>query len=133
MTREIKFRAWDKWYKKMSPVAEIQFRNGEVRKATVSSTSEMKDNFSVMKENLELMQYTGLKDIDGYEIFEGDIICGETTLPMEIVWHKSMWAVKYRPQEGDQIELIDDEFMIYMESEDWKVLGNIYENPELLK
>lgn len=79
-----------------------------------------------------VIQYTGLKDKNGKEIYEGDIVCGETTLPMEILWYKYMWAVKYKPVEGETVELFDEEFMIFMESENWEIIGNIFENPELL-
>lgn len=75
--------------------------------------------------DFELMQYTGLKDKNGKEIYEGDIIAFPTYKTV-IEWSDKHAA--YKPwceyMEGhDNIE----------EGEPIEVIGNIYENPELLK
>ncbi len=78
-------------------------------------------------ENPILMQYTGLKDKNGKEIYEGDIIV-EYLLPNEYDY--------------GIIEYLDGSFVINWKSKMWQylinvsrreVIGNIYENPELLK
>lgn len=82
--------------------------------------------------DLELMQYTGLKDINGKEIYDGDIVkvvrCG---------CHK---CIKFTPFES--VVLYDGKCVrpfgsaendTESNSENYEVIGNIYENPELIK
>ena len=84
---------------------------------------------------IELMQYTGLKDKNGKEIFEGDIVATDLERPYLIVEkHRSYFL--YNCNDGD-----DDyyDFMLplrsYQDSQDYfaEIIGNIYENPELFK
>ena len=62
MNREIKFRAWHKEAKEMFIEDGIKYRFGECLK------------FLWEKQPVEVMQYTGLKDCKGVEIYEGDIV-----------------------------------------------------------
>ena len=116
MVREIKFRAWDKTFKKMCAVAEIEFMEGDKPFIIV--------NFLRLEgKACDLMQYTGLKDKNGEEIYEGDvakgILDGDTH-----VWEVS-WA-EDRETLGWSITPQDVENGL-------EVIGNIYENPDLLK
>ena len=119
--REIKFRAWDKNTKIMIHwddlvKSRISFRN--FRWALLSENSE----------NFELMQYTGLKDKNGVEIYDGSIIrfvLGDYNIREyveEVVYSDgAFWC-------GNWL-LFDAK----MNDDNLEVLGNIYENPELLE
>ncbi len=83
---------------------------------------------------ISIEQYTGLKDKNGKEIYEGDIIENST--------YGGCWAVQYGEQGRDYCGFIakskslprDDSIMFYREKSDHIIIsGNIHENPDLLK
>jgi hypothetical protein len=116
--REIKFRAWDKLNKDMFNVESINFQERRVYKDTVSYCKF---------ENIDLMQYTGLKDEYGDEIYEGDIV----TL------HNSKYKVIFNTKEARFI--LNDAFFemdipfTNNNNERMEIVGNIYENSELME
>lgn len=67
------------------------------------------------------MQYTGLKDKNGKEIYEGDIILGNAT----VTWKEDITGFGITTGKYGLIN--------YKNHSDFKVIGNIYENPELIK
>ena len=74
------------------------------------------------------MQYTGLKDKNGKEIYEGDILTHKTatiSYPTPTIV-KSVW--EFAHMEGVLNEMYGNRF----KPDDFEVIGNIYENPELL-
>jgi uncharacterized phage protein (TIGR01671 family) len=123
--REIKFRAWHPTLKKMFYDCRVSSNDW-----TDSST-----HFS--GEHDTLMQYTGLKDKNGKEIYEGDICKvidpnGEDEIQYIVEWHPSSGYV-YEPEEGyGEFDLTSVGFAMDMEYA-FEVIGNIYENPELLE
>ena len=78
-------------------------------------------------EEKTLGQYTGLKDKNGTKIFEGDIVnmLNITDYPMQIKWNKK-WArfILYNFVDKTEMNLF---------TEQCEVIGNIYDNPELVK
>lgn len=106
--RDVKFRAWDKEGKRMIPSCSSMLNNGF----------------------FNLMQYTGLKDKNGKEIYEGDIIC-----QFKGSEYETHYIVRWRDDHAG--------FWLYFKNEPHldlnhyreklEVIGNIYENPELTK
>lgn len=129
MNREIKFRVWDKPSKKILYPQEVWIRDNGFDSIT------RKEGICFSKtNNLNgiLMQYTSLKDKNGKEIYEGDIVrwvdkyrMYETEGISEIVWRDTGFDIK-DSRMGYEGELLID-------WDDLEVIGNIYENPELLK
>jgi uncharacterized phage protein (TIGR01671 family) len=118
--REIKFRAWID-----STLGDYMAVQGEPDLETLSSFMH---HYSDCK---NLMQYTGLKDKNGKEIYEGDVL--------KINLYDDEWITKVRNYLGTLI--IDIEgcdwnttALSFLDDEaETEVIGNIYENPELLK
>lgn len=131
--REIKFRVWDKEDKKMFGVTELQLDIHDAKVSHVAfdenPTASMGDwtEFCDM-DKIELMQYMGLNDKNGHEIYEGDIIkyddAGGEAHTQVVRYDDEMGAF------GCDRGALMDHFNCMWEIE---VLGNIYENPELLK
>lgn len=113
MSREIKFRAWDKGFKHMA----YREPNGYGISFSEGIGLFTKAEYLRPSEDFELMQYTGLKDKNGKEIYEGDVVEFSSALisdERDVVEYRSGF---YR------------NFTLYEES---VVIGNIHENPELL-
>ncbi|MCM3456580.1 YopX family protein [Heyndrickxia oleronia] len=136
--RELKFRAFVKDKKKVLPVYSLDFSWIESEPVTVASCGDLNCGLcfdAYEKENVEIMQYTGLKDKNGKEIYEGDILKVRKSISDET---EVYFRVKYT---GAAFALVHPEYhnAIYMEVMPWyvretaEVIGNIYENPNLLK
>lgn len=126
MKREIKFRAWD-GTKMFCPVALKE--NGKVE-----SNLWTTDNWIVM-------QYTGLKDRNGKEIYEGDVVnIGASDFDFIVDKNGNPVSYEVMVHECDYILYRIDLSLIWgrlgrLSEMNWccEIIGNIYENPELLK
>lgn len=127
-----KYRAWDKEFKEMVHVNALVF-DEQVIKATYQNGSIVKEDVK----NYELMQSTGLKDKNGKEIFEGDIVTdGDVT--SDIKYHQTLgfymigkYGFSVPFGQGVDVEYFE-EFADHV-SKTFEVVSNIYENPELLE
>lgn len=132
---KLKFRAWDKTERKMSNVTAIDFSTKPFRVFYKDY-----DNENYFNQDAILMQSTGFHDKNGVEIFEGDIInCGHlfTGSPFEEEdeYEEEQGVVKFINC-GFNVEFKNGNTLfvdIMLTCEDIEVIGNIYENPELLK
>lgn len=119
--REIKFRAWDKENKAMRYCAE-QAYNGHWQMNDIQHFGQLIDN-----PKYELMQFTGLRDMSENEIYERDIalIYGDRC----VIEYDSKSASYVARTKIDSYWALDEEtFKLGVE-----VIGNIYENPDLLR
>ena len=114
--REIKFRAWDG--KRMHAVCRLGL-NGFSTDLWSSSPVACDVRFTA---TLKIMQYTGWKDKNGKEIYEGDIVRDSNRVCLGVEWVGHAFWLKYPDGE------LRWPYSPYSE-----VIGNIYENPELLK
>ena len=131
--REYKFRVWDTENKEMLKVQELDFEDTFYGGRLSIRTDQYNDYFDI--EDMILMQYTGLKDKKQKEIYEGDIIFikGETKL-LDIkgkVEYSNILAQFIITNTGSIVN--EAEPLGDYEEEDIEVIGNIYDNPELLE
>jgi len=131
MSREIKFRVWNKSTNKWvhGPNEEVNLF-GEC----ILLGGFMRGVGILELNDCEILQYTGLKDVNGKEVYEGDIIkIYVSDDPEDLQWELGsvtykeccFWLDNKSPQMlYDFIE--DDRLMI-------EIVGNIFENPDLIK
>lgn len=128
--RGIKFRAWIKPLNKMVEVQSITFRpsiyckNGYIEYAELDILNP-RGSITVPMDDVFLMQYTGLKDKNGKEIYEGDI-------------YRSFWCVNVNHALSNayldgNTNVTGLGFNKLNAERFFEVIGNIYENPELEK
>ena len=124
--REIKFRAWHKEEKIMGEVLGIDILHKEIFFSNEDVDCYEHTDFK----DIELMQYTGLKDKNNKEVYEGDIV--------KLRANHGIGVIKYYDEWGAfVVEYIKPRSLTVLGmnyyKEDIEILGNIYKNPELIK
>lgn len=120
-----KFRAWDKRYKEIYLVDEVNWDDGEFDYIGDAIT------FYRGAEEVELMQSTGLFDKNGKEVFEKDIL-DYNGRKVIVKWHGSYASFIY--EFVDELQKRKTEWQpLYLSYYKFEVIGNVYENPELLE
>ena len=128
--REIKFRAWNKLTNEMEQVGEIGFfTDGELRDIGCKWLKDFQGTVRFLADNYVLMQYTGLTDKHNTPIYEGDIVKQFTGEIYEL-----SFTVKWNEKEcGFWLYQDIENFNLSKYRDKLEVIGNIYENPELLE
>ena len=125
--KEIKFRAWDlknKWMDECFFVCSVSGVAHDTPSETYDTpNTEVEENL-----NLVVMQYTGLKDSKGVEIYEGDILHHKLQGNRKVIYPMSVGFAGFGLESADgKKNTLQDSERLY------EIIGNIYENPELLE
>lgn len=122
-----RYRAWHKTWEEMGEVKRIRF-NDEGNITTVFVIGKTLGSNAYLKD-VKLMQSTGLFDKNDKEIFEGDIVKMSKDVYSEPTYYK---VVRHRGG-AYRLESKQHGCELWLRHTDCDVVGNIYENPELLE
>lgn len=124
MNRDIKLRVWSEKNKKMLEIQKHSFKTG----LSMPYGSNMERYFG------NLMRYTGLKDKNGKDIYEGDIVSFYNDEEYKfkstnalVIYDSAAFMLEHKKLGKEYLGEMDIENMCI------KIIGNIYENPELLE
>jgi uncharacterized phage protein (TIGR01671 family) len=129
--REIKFRCWFRGPDIMGKVTNLKGSNdgylfdGVVAECFIGGRQVFYEAY----QNFELMQYTGLKDSSGKEIYDQDFIKSSGGDIMLVVWRQDLASFALRKDGW----MYDHYFGEAVDAGHTQVVGNFYENPELIK
>ncbi len=120
-----KYRAWSTDKKIMAEVRTLRF------------TDELVETDKFVERSIEgvkLMQSTGLHDKNGKEIFEGDILgvdTDEEIVNLNIYWDSKHALFMFESKKYNEKDLLAE--LVEDNTYPFEIIGNIYENPELLE
>ena len=128
--RDVKFRAWKKTDtpEMFANITLVNFKEKNIGIDFPISTQTARADVESL-DNIVLMQYTGLKDKKGVEIYEGDVLFHPLQGRRKVYYPYSERVASYGLRD------IDNGFGSTLQDSHavWEVIGNIYENPELLE
>lgn len=129
MKREIKFRAYSSHNHKIYSVSNIEW---DIDGRIWVTADDGKNGIELIDEEAHLMQYTGLHDKNGREIYEGDIVrTGEDNIgdpdPTigQVIMREGSWLIENEKKQ--------EEIGLFSEITSREVIGNIFEDNQLLE
>ncbi|HIB3159150.1 TPA: YopX family protein [Enterococcus faecium] len=133
-----RFRAWDKKTETIQEIESISFKE---KKLVIDQKSVTWFNSDYIRnsDEVELMQSTGLKDKNGVEIFEGDVVSVSVRNGFDYLDNKVCIVKNSIDYSGLVCATVDEdlEYQIFntelFGEHTYEVIGNIYENSELLE
>lgn len=137
--RELKFRVWDLKYKVMRPSECVTvYGDGTFEVERLDEEGNQIEYCGNSSMELVLLEYTGLKDRHGKEIYEGDKLKGrhweyDEDIAGEVVWNEDSWALRSLKGRKELIEFWNDgshnwyNLGSFMPDEQLEVIGNIYQ------
>ena len=133
MNREIKFRAWDRKFNRIFDVVEIIYEYTFVlvwRNPFKDEHINWIGSGLIAGEECDLMQYIGLKDINGVEVYEGDVLHLRGHQTFVVTFSDASFVAR----STNKVQRINwtPSIMSRIIEMGYKVIGNIYENPELM-
>lgn len=134
MGRDLRFRAWHKKLQRMYDALELHLYPSFPSAKITYSQGELEDLYemvlTVSLDQIDLMQFTGMKDKHGASIYEGDIVRGEEGDTCVVEWEENI--------DRDRYWATANGFGIYFKAshaspDRVEVIGNVYETPERLE
>ena len=125
-----KFRVWDKEGNRM--ILPKYLYSIDLLKEQVTERTKCNYTFSLHSipfDKVEFMQSTSLKDKNGKEIFEGDILKSNKYIT-SVFYERGAYCVKFSRTPNTTVTM---NVISFIEKYKTKIIGNIYENPELLE
>lgn len=122
---KIAFRAWEIKTSVMHKVLSLCFGFPFQYRVVVQHDKDACGVHNLFGNECKVMQYTGINDKNGKEIYEGDIVNNHSLITYQVIWnsYRLCWAVT-----EDRINSFP-----MIASKKYEVIGNIYENKELLE
>ncbi len=134
MSRPLKFRAWDDTKKEWTFNIKV---NINITESVGSRTGNIWMKSARKFHKVVIEQYTGLKDMHGKEIYEGDIVFDKrcriyTGLPSDNHTYIVKWEERIATFVLYHTGKYSNSFVMFKDYKDLEVIGNVHENPELL-
>jgi uncharacterized phage protein (TIGR01671 family) len=132
--RNMKYKAWSEEYNKIGKVVAIDWCCDKIITCHIDFNGEVEKcypNYNGYSDPIEFLQFTGLKDIHDKDIYEGDILniskeYSGSFVPVYVLFNKGQFMVQMIHKLLPPFSLIDNVSL-------YEIIGNIYENKELLE